>query len=81
MARLSTYDVVSWLWSPEVGAEMRRVLNRYLYNWAREGKITNYGTDEHALWDTREVLDQYARFVAPYRCGGEARSQSGSECG
>lgn len=80
MSRVTTYDAVSQLLGVAAyrEPEMRRVMNRWLYNWAREGKITNYGTSKKALWDAQEVLDQYVRFVAPYSQGHVVRPEFGS---
>lgn len=66
----TTRDAVTYLESEHPGADAR-----WLYNWARESKIRNYGDTKKALWDSREVLDQMSRFVAPYSCDGEAHSE------
>ena len=81
MSRLGTYDVVTMLLgAASYDAGMRRVMNRWVYNWAREGKITNYGDSKKAVWDSQEVLDQYARYVGTYDYNGEARPQTPPNC-
>ena len=82
MSRLGTYDAVTMLLGVAAYSEpeMRRVMTRWLYNWAREGKIKNYGDSKKAIWDSREMLDQYARYVGAYGCGGETRPEIPTDC-
>lgn len=82
MSRVRTYDAVTLLLGVAAydGASMRRVMTRWIYNWAREGKIKNYGDSKIAVWDSREILDQYARIVGAYSCGGTARPETPPEC-
>lgn len=67
--RVDTYDAVTYLAGDrvnEVTPGVRRIMSRWLYNWAREGKITNYGSSAKAMWDLAEVLDAYRHSVRPY---------------
>jgi hypothetical protein len=73
---VSTRDAVTLCLAGDTSVDRKRVA-RWIYNWAREGKITNYGSAKKAVWDTAEVLAQHARFVAPYSRAGEHVPNSG----
>lgn len=58
----TTRDAVAYLVRER--PEMRDAqATRWLYNQAREHKITNYGSPKKALWNSQEVLDQMSWFV------------------
>lgn len=52
--KLGTFDAVTYLFG-DVSVGMRRVLTRWIYNWARSGVVTNYGDAKKALWDVEEL--------------------------
>lgn len=53
---VDTYDAITYCMRPGL---TREGVRNTLYNWAKQGKIKNYGgTAKHAArWDLREIED------------------------